>query len=357
MKKICAAACGIMMLGLVACGGDNPSKDPTDNPTRQQAEGEYCPAVKIEYTQLDEVPTEIWGWTGDKLMFVGTPDQCGGYTETTLFSYDGSRVSAVEKVADSIAVHVSYSGKYITAFTLMYAGVEGATVAVEHNADNKIGRMAVEVNEVLLQQLVNRLLSDGELFSRHPLVRLLGEPVARTLVRVASLREASRTKVGFDNVAATIELDWTGENVTQVRVAAEVAARVTMAEVAQVVDLEEYLGSLADLAATLPGEHPLTAVVSDTVYYTYDDHANPLRGYMGEVDVAMLSANNVLTADNYGTADLTLTLSIPIVGEHPVSQSIPLSQTSSWNYTYTEAGYPARVTNDEGEVKEYFYEE
>lgn len=355
MKKLLVAVCAIAALGLGSCGdGDKPS-----DPQRSAGEGVYAPEAKIETVLEDNVPTEVWLWSDEtgRLEAIGDPVECGSYEERIRFSYDGDRVSKVAMLDDSLEMRVGYVGKYISSLTMMYGDVTGATVAVTHNDANKVSHLDVDLDESIISQLLQQYLSDSSLFAKHPVSRLVGEPAARSLMKVMLMHRPSARKMTVQDVLIGIDFEWSGDNVARAIASIELTVGVTMAEVGEVVDLESMLGSLAPLVMALPGEHPLTASIMDTLEFSYDNHPNPLQGFLGAVDVAILSANNQTGTSNYGTMGLTLTVTVPMIGEYPLSQSMPISRFSQTQYTYNEKGYPQTLTGDDGVVKEYQYKE
>ncbi len=346
MKKAIVALCTVATISLCSCSKeDNTPKTP---------EGVYNPEAKISEVYENGALAEHWNWSDDLLMSISN-----GENITTSFTYNGNRVSSINITSPIEAIATpSYNGNFISSLAVESGGLQLVHADIIHNGSNKLSHADLDINETMVNFLIELMLSDSNAFFNQPLTRLLGRPVTEEILQFASLNRHNESKLTVNNITVGIDFVWNGNNVSQMLVNAHLQAGITMAEIAQIIDLTEYLGELAEIAAAIPGEQPLEIVISDTIDYTYDTQKNPKRGFLGSMDVSSLSKNNILTSHTHGITDLGLTVTLPFIGERPFNQSRPTNSITTLHYDYNENGFPVKATesNETTEtVKEYIY--
>lgn len=346
MRRTIVALCAVATIGLCACSKDND--------TSRMREGVYNPEAKIVEVYENGALAEHWNWSDDCLMSISD-----GENIKTSFTYNGDRVSTISVTSPIEAVAtLNYNGDFISSLTAVSGGIQLVQANIVHNGDNKLSHADLEIDETMVNYMLQLMMSDSNAFINLPLTRLLSRPVTEDIVRFASLSQHHDSKLTVNSITVGLDFVWNGSNVNQMFINAHLEAGITMAEIAQIIDLSEYLGDFAEIAASIPGEQPLNIIISDTVDYTYDTQKNPKRGFLGSMDVSALSKNNTLTSHTHGMTDINLTITLPFIGERPFSQNRPTNTTTSLQYEYNEAGFPIKVTerNETAEtVKEYLY--
>lgn len=343
------ATCVLAMLGLAACEDDSDGqKDGAQRPP--STEGIYSPEVRVNYVTFDDgsVP-QLWEWNEGQLEAVSYSDNCGGATEGIVFTYAKDRVISVTENMEGQRTETRYtydSDYYVTNVTMSAGGVQLLGLDVKHNKSGRISHIDATVSAEYLSTLMGMLMNGLSVkFSRTPLARLVSPQVAEIIVRAAGRRPGS--KLTLNGTSVQLDLQWEGDNVSRIIVNAEIDAAATMDDISQFVDLGEEAAQIG----MLQGEHPLMVSVRDTMDLYYDNHVNPLKGYLGTIALSMLSANNNTALNNHGIADINLLLN----GQYPVTRSMPLSQFEESIYTYTAEGYPENVTDNNGKTSTYHY--
>lgn len=345
MKKIILALCAIATLGMVSCKKDDPKPNNPSGPAVEepQKEGEYRPAAKIEYITVDGDPSEEWVWVNGLLNTVRQADGNGSYSDAISFTYDGKRVREIAYTGGMMSgtMTVEYDGDYISAVTIVRDGEQMMSAQVEHNALHKISHMEAAIDGDYINEIFGDLMGGFD-FGK------------------------GDTKLEFNSATASIDFQWTGDNVTSMIANITVNGSVTLNEINSVFDITPYIDSFtggmvsAETVLALIGNNPMPVAltVADTIDYTFDDKKNPLMGYMGSFDIAtMLSANNVASSDSYGQMSAVMTVSVMgMGGDIPFSYPVP-SQFASFTYTYNEAGFPLTVTDNDNSVTEYTYKQ
>ena len=326
------AVCAVAVLSLTGCKKDKV--DPEPQPTT--GEGIYNPGARIA-TVSNNDGTQQWVWNDTKLDRIESRDLEGNAAGVQQFTYNGNRMASMTQTVQGVAseTRITYSGNYISAISIYTDGTMSANATVSHNSANKINRVDLDVDASYLSTLLGQLMGG---------------------MNFGGKKGDSKFSLNSADVYAT--LDWQGDNVSRMIVHADINAGITMEEISQIIDLTEVLGEqLASLATSIQGEQPLTIALVDTVDLTYDDHHNPLQGFIGMLDPQVLSANNYTLMDNHGNAGITLTINIPFLGAYPIQRDVPITRVTDYFYTYNAAGFPLTVNDDEGNETTYTYHE
>lgn len=347
MKKLFVVLCAVAALGLAACHKDNPQPSEVgDGRGGQQqdeipaGDGVFNPDMRITSVVYDDdrLP-EIWLWQDGKLQSINNDDNCGGYTPVSTFVYNGWRVASMTSSQDGLSyeAYYSYVGDKLSEVTAFAGNIEAVDIVFGHNTEGKIDHMSLNVNNTLLNWVLQ--MFGGGAFK-------------------STASRLPQSKMSVDTTAFDIDLDWQGDNVSRMYFTGSLMLNVTLAEIAQIVDLDSLFGDNASLLAMIDqtAEMPLQVTINDTVSYTYDNQHNPFCGFLGAMDPANLSTNNATAVTTTGSVTFTFTVSTFIGTVYPAfPMSLP-SETMVYSYTYNNNGYPLTVTDSEGSETEYAYE-
>ncbi len=354
MKKVLSILCATALLGMVAC---NKDKDEGGNGGNSQTEtivgeGIYRPAVKIDrISHSDSTAEEVWVWDGDRV------DEIVSDNEEVSVSFTYGSEDRVQSIASyvlgpRIDFAFNYNPqKYISGIDLTTGGINMASAVVTHNAQNKLNHISLSLNEELINMLLSMLPS------------IMGDSTGN--LPFSFLTAAPASKFTVDDQAVDIDFAWTGENVSRMIVSGHLNVTTTLNEMPTEL-LQTMAGDYADMIDMAInvlnlGDTPIPVqlTVSDTVDYTYDSQKNPMKGFLGHVDVAALSANNMLTVSGHGNANISASLSLGGLGALPFNYDYPLNDlgSASLSYTYTSDGYPHVVTDADGNTTTYTYKQ
>ena len=366
MKKLFLALCAFSAMSLVACHKDDPQPTPqggNDNPQQEEipvGEGIYNPAVHISsIVYNDGTPADIWIWENRKLQSINNSDNCGGYTPVSMFNYDGWRLSQMTMSGDMPAVvNYTYVGNSLNSINISSGGMQMADIQLRHTGD-MITHMDIDVNETMLQLLIDMLGEGGFDYGDDVFTSVLGRDLVRSMARSAKAAYGEKLSVQSTQFAA--DIIWDGYNVSRILLSAQLELGITGEELSQIMSFDSSMAIYATLLNYVAGDQelPLDVTINDTMDYTYDDHANPLKGFLGNLDVAALSSNNVTSSANHGSMNADITITIPILGDQhiPFGQSLGDGQTLVITYTYNTAGYPAMTEDSDGKQTTYSYSE
>lgn len=354
MKKILWALCAVMMLSLSACHKDNPdpenipggggegggSNPPAQIPT---GEGIFNPAQRLISIAIDGTTSEEWTWANDVLTTILTADDNGNLVESGWFDYDNYRIVSMTGTIEGMPVEVgyTYSGDKLATVSVFSGPMEVINITFTHNAAGKPSHLTMEINEVLLA-LLPQLFGDGfpDIFNNSTL---------------------TPSKWGINSTDFSADLAWQGDNVAQIILNGQISISATLGEIRQMVNLDSMLGSYASVLSLLGDSAvmPITVMLNDTSDFTYDDKDNPFYGFLGRLDPAIFSANNVTYSCNRISVYLSTLLdvgfsTIPITFPMPVPVE---NAPQTFSYTYNAAGFPETVTNGEGSVTQYTYQQ
>lgn len=354
MKKFMTIVCATALLGMVAC---NKDKDEGGNGGNSQTEtvtgeGIYRPAVKIDrINHSDSTADEVWVWDGDRVDEITSDSEEGNVS----FTYDSEdRVQSITSYISGTQLGFAFGydpQKYISGVNVNAMNIDMASAVTTHNAQNKLSHISLTVNEELLNMLLSLLPT------------IMGDSTGN--LPFSFLTAAPASKFTVDDQAADIDFVWTGENVSRMIISGRLNFTTTLNEMPTEL-LQTMAGDYADMIDIAInvlnlGDTPIPVqvTVSDTVDYTYDNQKNPLKGFLGHVDIAALSANNLLTVSGHGNANLSASLSLGALGALPFNYDYPLNDlgSASLSYTYTSDGYPHVVTDADGNTTTYTYKQ
>lgn len=354
MKKVLFALCTVLML-TTACKKDNDGPENlnpsgggnqgggTEQPeTIPTGEGIFNPAQKIVSISIDGEASEVWVWTDSMLTAINTADEMGALTESSTFTYNNYRVTQMNSRLQGMpfTANYSYSNDKLASVTATANGMPLLAINFTHNAD-KVSHLSVDVNSMLLA-LISEMFGNGmfDFFDWF------------------NLGKGSNTgKWSIDDVTINADMNWQGDNVSQVLLSTQLSLTATLGEIRKMINLDSLLGSTAYMLSALPDTTsiPLNIEMQDTLSYSYDTQHNPFYGFLGSLDPTTFSANNVTASTSSATAIFSATLNISYL-TIPVSFPYPLGSTTKvFTYTYNTAGFPTTVTDSEGTRKEYLY--
>lgn len=337
MKKIIAIVCAAAMLSLAACHKDK--NEPNNNAEEPQREGVYNPSAKISAVHYSDSSREdeVWMWEGNQLVAVEPGVD---------FTYSNGRVSTIYMSLMGVGAEVELnygSDKLIYAAPIHVMGMEATTVQVRHNSQKKVDRLSFELDNMMMNAVLQLLMDFINSDSNGGILPFL--------------HPAPASKATIDSNLTKVDILWTGENATRALINAKINMTTTLNELPREL-IESQLGeTITELALAMIGDTPLpvTLSIADTIDYTYDDHNNPLKGYLGAIDISALSNNNVETSNNHGAASITANISV-FGSSYPLSYSYPIEiGYTSYTFQYNSNGYPTRKTDQDGNITEYTY--
>lgn len=330
MKKtffmILAAA---MALGLVSCKKDD-SVTPLDGgettpswPTYQ--EGVYAPLMKVASIKYTNGTSQTWTWSGEMLTAVS-----GSTTGSHHFTYSNGRVSQVSGnlsgsswLSGSGTTTYTYDGNQLKECTMTRSGEDVAIVTFKH-ANGKVSGMDIAMDASYISDLINGLFST---FSGKQT-----DPKAVTLTSADSCMH--------------LKYVWEGDNVKRV-----VSRSVFPFEISKdmfdaispYLPIDESITSMLNIYFMLYDAIPMSVNINDTTVYTYDNKVNPYYCYLGELDAANFSLNNVLTKTTTGSISIALN----ILQSSMQLYSIPTNDSEQYQYQYNDKNYPTTVSGSE----------
>ena len=314
------------------------SKNEQSSDTPVYNEGIYNPAKKIVEVTMDD-KKENWTWEGDLLTRVETIAEKGS---ATVFRYDGSRVTSIRPGSDRYGfdeIKVVYNGNAMSELLFYVLNRQVAKAVLRHNGEGKIDHADIQVDN----EYVNNIISTLSLVFKDG----------------GKLRKAVPTKLSVGSSVITVDLTWTGSNVSRAIILTYIEGEASGSEIASFVELAsqfmEIPSEYTSVLSVLVGSDliPYTVDVKDTLDYSYDGNPNPLQGYMGDMSVAVLSANNIVGQQTHCTLNGSLTMNLPFFGERTYNLPHTFAPKSvTHRYTYTPDNYPQTVTSDDGETQQ-----
>lgn len=312
MKKlIFSLAIASLVMGMVGCKKDN-------NHDNAMGEGVYAPEMRIA-TITNENSTQTWEWGSSKLASIS--DSKGGSAQ---FDYTGNKISNITSTlntANPMQMKYDYDDGWMTKLSVIEDNKNIMVANIRHNANDQISGLTATLNEDYLMSAIGDMIGLGA---------------------------KNGSKFTFSNQDIQMAFVWSGNNVKQAILTANLSGSISASDIVDMVG-SENLGEIGSFISLLSGDFPLSISVKDTMTYTYDNHHNPF--YMLLTDGPMpttLSENNPLTMENSGKGDLKITLSIPMLGEYPIEQSIPIKDNDAWTYEYNSKGFPTKISNTDG---------
>ena len=366
MKKILLALCAVSMLTMFSC------KDkPEDNPggggnTPQQEEdtsgdGYFMPSVRISHILFsDDTPPELWVWEDQLLASIDESDNCGGSTPVSTFTYNGLRLSQMNSTIMDVPMTVdyTYNGKLLKSITASSSGMPMLQASFNRNNDNKISSADLQLNDIMVQMLLQSLLQQLGQGGDDNGDDEGGETMA------LMLKHCKGNKFSLQSTDFDLHIDWTGDNATRVLLAGTVNFTITVEEARNLMNYDTSMATYSAMLGMLGNntELPVALTIADTITYTYDNNPSPYLGFLGSLDITILSANNVENSANHGSLNADITIPLSSVISFMSDQHIPFGYTlperiTSNSYTYYSNGYPQTVTDQDNNTKEIFYVE
>lgn len=366
MKKILMALCAVAMLTFSACHKDEVEPTPSGNqnnpvtptppaqedplPVEVDRAGQYAPGRKMVSISIDGALSETWHWNnGGQLEYVS--DSLG--QEKVRFTYrDDGRINTMTVNANEAlngTVTLSYSGEKVNQITL--DGLNDISAQVNSNTRNKVTSAVVDMSGMdnsTVVAMLNGVLS-----------RFVGDSVSTDFISA------------IDSVKGSISFTWTGSNVSVCKTVIGARVKTTVGQLATLLNNDfSMFGALGTVLQGLATYAPNTAIyisvtLNDESEYEYDANTNPFRHYLGDMltiendmprfNVSALSANNVKTEWHTGIANVRVYSSL---SPYSYTDNYNLYGTGmSYTYTYRTDKYPSSVTNSEGQVTTYTYQQ
>ena len=361
MKKVIVMFCAAALLCLVGCKKEDPTPAATSTTSSSSGggggtpapesnqEGVYNPNCKIVKIETNGETTEEWDWD-DNNRLQSVLD--GNGSVRTTFTYDDNRVNSVTRYGSQLSgtIGVTYSGNYISRISLVNGGADVVGATVSHS-NNKISGATLKMSDTYLMDMFNALLT-----------QYVTDSVGNSLAHEV------------DNVQGSMNIDWNGENVRQIRMDVSFRVKILWGALKGVISNLSAFGvdsSMIAYANALPDNTPIIFNVTarDTANYTsYDSKVNPFRHYLGnlenllQLDASMFSANNAIAGTVSGTANIAISAEITVFG---YTQEVPFttldrplpSSVISNSFTYNSDNYPTSVTDSEGNITTYTYQQ
>ena len=345
MKKVFVSLLAVTVMACtVSC-----KKEPVPDPVPVYEEGIYHPCQKLATVTENGVLSEEWNWSKDNLNSI-TMTESG---TSTVYNYSGDFITKVVSARDyGEEIRYTYTGNQISGCEIYYEGSPAVTMTMQHNAEGKLSGADIVIDDNFLLSLAGNLLGGGSAFER-----LVGRSTAESMILMAQLcNRPSAPKFEISNKTFSMNMQWTGENLTQQVINGLVTISVSTEDIdfiQQFINIpDEYL-SLIQMAMLLTGgQLPLNLTLTDTVTSTYDDKYNPMFCNWGEIfSPQNLSLNNVLTTAH----NSAMKVSVALMGQVTDLLNQPQNSEQSFSYEYNNKNYPTKVISD-GE-KLYTYKE
>lgn len=354
MKKKMVALCTAVLLLTTGCQKDNPAPV---NPAPQQdnREGVYMPEQKVDTILINGQIAEVWTWESNKLQSVRTPNENGVLTESSTFNYNGNRLTSMMTSLRGMPMQVSYSygGDYLNSITVSNSSTQLLGIDVQHTGD-KIQHADFDINSDYLADILN--LIDPQMIPDSMTI-----DVDSMSINVGNLYTlASGLFTSIENLQASADLQWQGQNVSAVLLNVSFTAGTTLGDVLNVIGDLSIFGQYASILAMMPATTPLSMQIAlcDTSDYFYDQMHNPFQKYLGRIDVSALSANNVQGFQHSGIMNLIVYVSIMGTQVPIWNSNFPIpSNYFNYMYEYDGKGYPVRMIDIEGNTTEYKYKD
>lgn len=347
-KSVMVALCAMSMLAMVACndkedenGGQQGGNTPAVN------EGVYNPAQKIVDIKENGGLSEHWTWDGNKLMSM-TPYYDGTLDEDNAVTFTYNSNGMITKVAEGdggFETTVAYNGSnQISSLTVNQDGEMMYAMSPVHGSDGKINKVNLDLSDEFIQMLASQIINGGGMD-----FKAKAEPV----------------KAVTDNVVASVNLTWNGNNVSRSIVNAVFSGSMSLSELAELpmfaAMLEQYPTVQAALAMLGSTSVPVEITVADTMDYTYEAGTNnPYCGLttgIADMEFATyLSAALVKSSLENGSVSFNATLPVPGLPLPYVTKTAD-NETVSFTYTLNAANFPQTCTGSDGSVIEYIYAE
>jgi hypothetical protein len=339
MKKIAISLCAIaLVMGTVSCKKEIIDPIVEDNPVPVYAEGIYHPTLKIATVGEDGELTQQWNWVGDNLdQIIATNG------ENVTYNYSGNYIAKVSTAGDRAEeIRYYYDGNHaFQSCEIYYDGVKALTMVFTHNAAGKISSADVTIEDSFLLSLAGDLLGFDSSFEK-----LVGRPAAESMITMAKIAHAKGTKFSVGDKSVTANIDWAGENVSNLVLQARMTLNLDTNDLNLVQQFlpipDEYL-PIIQMAMVYGGGLPLTLALDDTISSTFDDNYNPMFCNWGMmVSPETLSLNNILTQTSKGA----VSVKISFMGQSMDLFNNPMDDYTEYQYQYNDKKYPTHVSGD-----------
>ena len=344
----------LLSIGLFSCNKEDDIIDTDDDSTIIQqeptAEGIYKPLMRISQISGDYF-NETWNWSTDNLTAI-----CGNHIRYDL-SYEGERLNQVEvngtqehNIYDDIinmTTNYVYNGTLQTQIIQKINDVDIATFTVQHNANNKINDVNIDIDTNFLSEYIEDIIEN-----------LIEN---RTSIKLNTTKNGEKYNVS--NSQANSHLEWTGNNLTQLSFTIAGDIIITVGEIQELLNTigSEHLGNLAEIADKInllnpDRKIPITVGLHDTIDYTFDNKNNPYYGLLyyqlnaKERGLQGLSQNNILSYSSNGVFYVSFQIEIlPGISGEPHTYSIPMLPINrTYKYQYNNKGFPTKITDNFG---------
>lgn len=372
MKRIFLSLCLVAAVGLTACHDDpdDPENPGGNNPQEEvipTGEGIYNPGKHISVmTHNGGMTSDEWLWQDRRLRSINTTDADGNLTDVQTYIYDGWRLSNASLSGGAIpgTASYTYTDNKLSSLNITTSGIHAATAEVVHTGE-KITHLDINVDNDFIQLMMSMT---GGMGYKNIATSTFGQELCAGMASIAPVAALSGkhgdSKYSVNSTDFDVDLVWDGNNVKRVLLVGQIELGVTVDELSQMsqfLPVDSLFSEYATFLQALAGDRelPVSITLRDSMEYSYDNQTNPLKGFFGQVDAAVLSANNVLSLYSNITASGVLT--IPIYGTYSISVpfSLPIGgvSTQTYTYTYDAAGYPSSVEDSEGNLTTYNYQE
>lgn len=367
MKKFIVALCGLALLaGLSSCKKDDPSTD--EEPANTYADPAYVEGIFNPGRHIKSIVgpkmSQQWNWSGSPLQLTDVTDVVNG--ESYSFSYKGSGRLGVSDIRNSEGTEQ---------YTFTYD--DGTLDSYEIRKNNKMmGRGSV-------------CYAGG-----HISYITYSDIAANWMIEMSNslfgMNMSTNTSIQFDNPMFTDRYTWNGSNVATESVEMDLDGTISLSELFDLFG-DQMSGAFGSYSAILrlmvqamgDSSYAFSITASANASYKYDSKFNPFRGYWGEgliTNPRALSANNVTSVQNTGSIRFQSNITIDLPSECPawasafsgawgiihmllngrsipIDQTIPLSSTKTYSYSYNSIGFPTQVTDQDNNTFTYTYQE
>jgi len=308
-------------------------------------EGVYHPTMKIATVSEGGVVTQEWNWVGDNLDKI--QEVAGG---ATTYNYSGNYISKVSITGDQteeLRYYYDENNKF-SKCEIYYDGAPAVTMNFAHNAAGKLGSANVIIEDNFLLTLASGLLGGGSLFEK-----VVGRPVAESMIMMARMQHAKNPKFSVGNKEFGVTFEWNGENLSKQILngnASVVLDTNDLAMIQQFVDIPEDYLSMIQLAMAFGGGLPITLTFNDTISSTFDNNYNPMFCNWGTlISPETMSLNNVLTMSTKGAVSVSASL----LGQTMNLYNTPIEDYAEYQYQCNDKKYPIQVTGSKDVVYTY----
>lgn len=321
---------------LFSCKPDDNTGSGDGGNTQQErlAEGIYEPDNKISTVSYDGVVEEQWSWADRRLDHVSYQD---GSMATC--AYNGDYLSTVSSEEDGSVMEIRYfyNGGLLSNYDIYYDNMLAVSARVNHNAANKISNAVFTISDEYIDLIA------GDISGMKSLSNVVGERMAKSLVRMAKFKSLNSSKIELTNTAVAASYKWEGDNVVEEAMSANINMTLSAEEVAM---LETMAGvDIPDAIMALLGSSglPLQMTMADTMSYTFDDKKNPYcYCWVEGVGANTLSRNNPVSTIEKGKESIAISM----MGQVVPLQEEPFESHTAYVYTYNEANCPTTVVSD-----------